>query len=145
MSIHIFLIAALPFLMTSSAWALTYEIRSSDTEIILTGGWTDPLEGQSVGEITQSVLSSAQRDGFLTYQGSTAGVTSINGLGNSIEVVSDREMKAYGWCYSLNGVVPEDMADQYFFTSDEDHLIWFYAYAHSLDGSWVAQCVPAGT
>jgi hypothetical protein len=82
----------------------------------------------------------------IPYQGSAAGFNSIintpTGL-DSIEVLSDTKMRAYGWCFSVNGVVPEVMASDYLFTSNDDKLIWFYAYSTYEKGEWLDYCVPS--
>lgn len=78
----------------------------------------------------------------LSYVGNEAGIVSIQEDGNWIEIISDTEMKAYGWCFSLNGKVLETMSDQTFLVSQNDHIRWFYAYAHYKDGYWIAQCHP---
>lgn len=79
----------------------------------------------------------------LKYEGGPYGITKINELGGKMEVLSDTEMKAYGWCFSIDGLVPETMADETEVTSPDSVIVWFYAYAHYKDGQWIGQCVPA--
>lgn len=82
----------------------------------------------------------------LSYQGNERGLNSIEGsvIGmDALEVLSDTEMRAYGWCFSINGEVPEIYADEIPLTSSADHVVWFFAFAHYQGGDWVAQCVPA--
>ena len=76
------------------------------------------------------------------FEGGTYGITQMFGLGNDIDVISNEEMKAYGWCFSLDGVVTETMADDTLILSQDSKLRWFYGYAHHLRGEWIAQCVP---
>ena len=58
-----------------------------------------------------------------------------------LEILSEREMKAYGWCYSINGEVPEAFPDEVAL-GPQDKVVWFFAYAHYLAGEWISQCVP---
>ena len=97
--------------------------------------------GQSAGKVTVDTLSRHQ----FPYIGSDAGINSINGTVTgdaALEVISDSEMRAYGWCYHVNGVEPSVFADQIFIASESDTITWFFGYAHYRDGLWVAMCVP---
>jgi hypothetical protein len=53
-------------------------------------------------------------------------------------------MKAYGWCFRLNGEVPELMANEVTDLRENDVIEWYYAYAHYRGGQWIAQCRPLG-
>lgn len=83
----------------------------------------------------------------LPYTGNEYSITSIldtpTGM-DAYDVVSDNEMRAYGWCYSVNGESPELMPNQYFLSEDEDYVIsWHYGFALYKDGQWITQCSPA--
>lgn len=91
---------------------------------------------ESLGKITIEFFKNKN----LKFEGNETGIVSINQLGNWVDVLSDNEMKAYGWCFSINGEVPETMSDQTLLTNQNDHIRWYYAYAHYLNGEWVAQC-----
>ncbi len=95
----------------------------------------------SVGELTIKALNSSDVD----YQGAAGGMNSIAGTPvglDAIEVLSDSHMRAYGWCYEVNGVHPSTMPDQVFLTGTE-LVHWFYAYSTNLNGEWVNYCVPS--
>lgn len=74
------------------------------------------------------------------YEGGDAGIASIYGVGQDIDVISDTEMKAYGWCFAIDGVVAETMPDKTVLAKPTSHIVWFYGYAHYKNGQWVAQC-----
>lgn len=95
--------------------------------------------GKNVGEVTVSSLE----DAALSFVGSPAGISSIRGTVTgdaALEVLGDAEMRAYGWCFSLNGVEPAAMPDQIFVTSERDELRWYFGFAHYKDGSWISYC-----
>lgn len=97
--------------------------------------------GQSAGQI--SVESLTQHD--MPFVGSDAGFNSINNTVTgdaALEVLSDNEMKAYGWCYHVNGDEPSVYANQVFIAAESDTVTWFFGYAHYRDGLWIAMCVP---
>jgi len=97
--------------------------------------------GQSVGIATISVLDGA----MIPYVGSDGGISSIRNTVSgdaALEVVSDTEMRAYGWCFSLNGIEPNEMPDQVFVSSEQDVIRWYFGYAHYHDGAWVSYCTP---
>jgi hypothetical protein len=98
----------------------------------------------SLGQASHRVLQDATVGGLLQqYRGSEAGVNSINGLGSALEVLSDTQMNAYGWCYQVDGEVSDLLADQYVLTGQESRIEWFYAYARLDRGQWTSMCVPA--
>ncbi len=83
----------------------------------------------------------AFQQGHIAYEGGTSGVSQIFDLGQDIEVISDTEMKAYGWCFSIDGLSPDTMPDQTPVTQQDSKIEWYYAYAHYQDGNWVGFCV----
>ncbi|MES2856974.1 MAG: hypothetical protein V4692_13990 [Bdellovibrionota bacterium] len=94
--------------------------------------------GTNVGEATIAALDA----NAIPYLGTSGGLNSILGTPvgtDAIEVISDTEMKVYGWCYSVDGVQPAAMPDQ---TPLEgvSSIDWFYGSAHYLDGVWVSYC-----
>lgn len=92
---------------------------------------------QTAGQVTVHFLEKNQ----IPFVGDADGIVSIYSLGSDLEVLSDTEMKAYGWCYSVNGVVPEDFVHKINITESNTEIIWFYGYAHYKLGEWIAQCV----
>lgn len=98
----------------------------------------------TLGTLTNEVLEHALfRKQIAEYQGNDGGVLSINRLGNALEVLSDTEMNAYGWCYKVDGVAADLLANQYELTGNESTIEWFYAYARLEKNIWTSMCVPA--
>jgi hypothetical protein len=101
------------------------------------------LHSQSnVGEASIEVLERFE----VEYQGTERGLNSAFGTAtgmDALEIISDQEMRSYGWCYSVDGVVPEDFADAIPLSKVKQRVSWFFAYAHYLNGEWIAQCRPA--
>jgi hypothetical protein len=96
----------------------------------------------SVGEISMQIFDHHK----IPYQGSADGMSTImNGpVGlDAMEVISDTKMRAYGWCFSVNGVIPDVLASQTHFTKQSDYLVWFYAYSTYDQGVWTDYCVPS--
>jgi hypothetical protein len=84
----------------------------------------------------------------IPYLGTESGFNSILGTptgDGAIEILSDTKMRAYGWCYSVNGVKPDVIPQDYFFKTQDDELVWFYGYSTYDDGEWVDYCVPSFT
>ncbi len=101
----------------------------------------DSLPGESVGAYTIRFLENFK----ISYVGSDRGINSIlnSPIGlDAMEVISDREMMAYGWCYSVNGVSPEVYPDE-MILSENDEVLWWFGYAHYLEGEWITQCSPS--
>lgn len=106
--------------------------------------WVDleiSAQGKSVGAATILALEVSG----IPYLGSEGGINSINGsvVGNeAMEIVSDTEMRAYGWCYSINDVEPAAMPDKVPVTSERDIVRWYFGFAHFKDGAWLTYCTP---
>lgn len=99
------------------------------------------MPGRSVGRVTVDTLTQAH----LPFSGSEAGVKSIRGTVTgdaALEVISDKEMRAYGWCFLVNGKQSSAMPDKTPIYSSSDKVTWFFGYAHYLNGKWVEMCVP---
>lgn len=97
---------------------------------------------RSAGEVTVEVLEK-RREPFV---GDAHGISSIRGTptGNAaLEILSDREMRAYGWCFSVNGVEPGVFADEVILARDDDVVRWYFGSAHYLDGRWLTMCDPS--
>jgi len=89
----------------------------------------------SVGDTTVAIFDKFE----IPYLGNRIGIGSINmsPVGDeALEVISDDTMRSHGWCYSINGVVPEVYPSEIQFTSNDDHLTWFYCYALYEKGVW---------
>ena len=84
----------------------------------------------SLGEITINLLN----DHGIDFVGETFGINQIDGTpvkGRDLEVISDSEMKAYGWCFSINGTIPESYPNM-IYPDANDNVVWFYGFAHYL-------------
>jgi hypothetical protein len=96
---------------------------------------------QSVGALTLEVFEQSQ----ITYLGSVEGINSINKTpmgSDALEVISDRNMRAYGWCYAIDSEVSEGLAHEQMIKHDQSHLVWFFGFANYIDGNWVTMCEP---
>jgi hypothetical protein len=95
----------------------------------------------SLGLLTIDVLEKNN----IPYQGSEKGLNSIYqtpvGLA-AIEVISDQEMRSFGWCFEIDGVTPEVYPDEVAL-KDVKKVTWFFGFAHFKNGQWVSQCEKA--
>jgi hypothetical protein len=121
-----------------SSFALHFEIRGKKQIPSFTHDFKSILP-RSLGDITIEILEKNE----IAYEGSSAGISSLMGLGNDMEILSDQEMKAYGWCFSLDGEVLETMSDETLVVTQESRIVWFYAFAHYKNGQWIKQCSPS--
>jgi hypothetical protein len=133
-----------PFAFTApcatSALATTVEIQSPCAPTLAASG---PVQacGRSVGATTTHFLDARG----IEYVGDDSGMVSILGTpygDAALEILSDTAMRAYGWCYLVDGVEPDVMPDQLILTGDETAVTWFYAYSLYADGAWKEYCTP---
>ena len=131
------------FLASISLEALEWKIIDPcRNEIVYSGRENWEGELPNVGAFTLSVLA----QNSIPFQGDEYSITSILNAPHgdeAIDIVSEREMFLYGWCYSVNDKLAEVMPGDYIFQSSEDSLIWFYGYSHFRDGAWLSMCSPS--
>lgn len=118
------------------AQAITFEVIGKNKQVVLNQTVEVDLT-QNLGVI--SILEFNQNK--IPFQGSEFGISQLADLGEDIDVISDTEMKAYGWCFSIDGKISETMPDQTRIKTQQAHIQWFYGYAHYKSGDWVGQCL----
>lgn len=125
---------------SSTALATTVQIHK-----LCDDGWLVSKElqsaGLSAGELTIHVLEDSQ----VPFIGTPAGIVSVDLSPHgdaALEVISDERMRAYGWCYEVDGVQPSQMPDELILSGQERQITWFYAYSSYDRGEWLDYCVP---
>ena len=116
-------------------------LKSPCDNTIKTMTFDETIQNETVGSISVKLFELNK----VPFLGTDGGMNSIlntpTGL-DAMDVTSDNEMFAYGWCYSLNGYEPESYPDKVFVNTD-DNIVWWYGFAHYLDGEWISQCEPS--
>ena len=101
---------------------------------------TIDLEGsETLGAITIKILE----ESGVEYLGNERGIHSIlnTPIGDeAIEIISDTEMKVYGWCFEVDGRTPVFLADQVELQATTKIVEWFFGFARYKDGEWVSYC-----
>lgn len=96
----------------------------------------------NVGELTINTLKKFQ----IPFMGTPEGLLSAfeTPVGDkAIEVVSNNELRAYGWCYSVDGYSPDIYPNQVPVDKNTKSIVWHFGFAHYLNGQWITQCTPA--
>ena len=126
--------------ISSLAFGLQFEIKDKQGQVLFVQDLAK-VENTDVGAITYSTLIQAQTKGVIkTFVADEAGVASIENMSNDIEVLNDTEMRAWGWCFSIDHIIPETLPAKTQLTGDEQKLTWYYGFAHYIQGEWVSQC-----
>jgi hypothetical protein len=97
---------------------------------------------KNVGELTIGMLQKFQ----IPYEGSPEGLASAfeTPTGEAaVEVISDEELRAYGWCFSVDGIAPEVYPHEALLTENTKSVVWHYGFARFFQGKWITQCTPA--
>jgi len=123
----------------SYSYALTFKVIGKNSEVLFSTV-TEASLPQTVGQISVEFFKKNQ----IPFIGDIDGIVSVYNIGSDMDIISDTDMKAYGWCYSVNGVVPENFVHKVSVSNQETELVWFYGYAYYQAGEWVSQCVPHG-
>ncbi len=130
-------------IMSFQLWALELKfIGPCDEDFILKAQVSGDYS--NVGELTVATL----KQFTIPFKGSPEGISSVfhTPTGEeALEVVSPNEMRAYGWCYSIDGISPEVYPHEAPVYPHTKSIVWHYGFARYYNGQWVTQCTPAHT
>jgi hypothetical protein len=127
--------------LSTAASGVTLQVQSLCSENFTIDTQISATTSDNVGSVTIKGLEAAG----VPYIGSDEGISSI---GNSpsgdkaMEIISTSHMRAYGWCFSINGIEPAAMPDKVNITGDADIIHWYYGFAEHKDGQWISYCTP---
>ena len=94
----------------------------------------------TVADLTFHILDKNK----IPYTGTDKGITTLISAphgDDALEVVSDTQMRAYGWCFFVNGELSLDYADEVYLNPG-DRIQWVYSYAW-YDRGWKTMCNPS--
>ncbi len=97
---------------------------------------------ETVGDLTVYALDKNN----VKYLGDEQGINSAFGTPvgmDSLEVLSDTEMRSYGWCYFVDGEMSLDYANKFYLKPSDKKIQWVYSYAHLVKDKWVSMCEKA--
>ena len=122
-------------LASLSSQAIQFEIRG--TKDLGTGSVVADLN-KNVGFHSVEILKALG----LRFSGDETGILSIENLEQKHEIIDEKTVYFYGWCFSIDGIMPDKMANEVFFESQNQKLVWFYGYAIYFNGQWTEYCRP---
>lgn len=135
-----FKVFVMTWLVALQAQALQLQVIGKDQELL--------FQKQLLGGLPKSVESitvMAFEAYSVPYSGGPNGIFSIYGLSTELELISLDEQKLYGWCYSIDGYIPNALGKDLYIHKDGATLTWFYAYTHFKNKTIVDKCVPHGS
>lgn len=127
------------FLASVSAGATTIEVIQPCAERIAMQSMTT---GKTVAEATVTALTAAGIPFVGTSEGGISSILQTPIGVDAIEIISNQDMRAYGWCFEVDGVQPGAMPDRVSLHGAE-HIKWFYGSALYKAGDWVSFCDPS--
>lgn len=134
---HLFLLLSL--LVSTASFAAEFEIIGPCSE--------RPIYQFSIGDKFQTVADMTfyiLDKNKIPYTGTDKGITSLLNAPQgdaALEVLSDTQMRAYGWCFFVNGKVSMSYADEVYLRPG-DKVQWIYSYAW-FDRDWKSMCNPS--
>ncbi len=125
-------------LQANNVFGVTVEVTGEQGELLFTED-VDVKMPANVGEISVDVFE----EFGVSYEGSVEGIIELFDVPQKSEIVSTSELKAYGWCFSIDGLIPETLTHETTVQNKNAKIKWFYGYAHYLAGEWIDQCLVA--
>ena len=132
-------------LLYSTSDAAQFEVRGYGPILNVE---TSIQKGESVSRMTATLLARAKESHLISnYFFNGLGVESITPLGQAplgffVEAQNEKELRAYGWCYSVDGITPDLLADEYRLQGTEEKITWYFGFATRILGNWETQCTP---
>lgn len=99
-------------------------------------------DGLSIGKVTIDYFDEYK----INFQGSEQGISQIlnTPIGDkALVILDDENLLAFGWCYTINGVVPNKYADKIIYSSKINSITWFYGYSRNRKNKWLNMCKRA--
>jgi len=98
--------------------------------------------GTTLGDFSVRIFN----DHKLPFTGDRMGIASIfdspTGI-QALEILSDTQFRAYGWCVEVDGHASDQMIDQVILPEGNSRIVWFYAWALYESGVWTQYCTPS--
>lgn len=101
-------------------------------------------EYANVGELTVATLTKFGIPFIGDAEGLSSAFETPTGA-DAMEVVSKDEIRAYGWCYSVDGVASDVYPNEVAITPDTKSIVWHFGFAKNFRGEWVTMCTPSYT
>lgn len=104
----------------------------------------------TVGELTLDTFRKYNIQNKSSEIGVSQILSSPTGL-EAMEVLSDTVMRSHGWCYSVDGQIPEVLMNEVYLTGNEKVISWFMGYSTYIgdpetgESIWEGQCVPSNS
>ena len=123
----------------TNTYALKYEINHPCSEKQSAHG--NIIVHDTIDALTLTHgLANTHKITIEVLEGGIKGFYNLPGNSN-LEILSNNTFKAYGWCYSVNDVIPDTMPKEYLL-QDSDQIKWFLGSSTYQSGEWIDYCTP---
>jgi hypothetical protein len=130
-------------LLSLSAFAVDFAIKVPNIEKEISVRVKNVPLPISVADFTAAQLNNISSSVITDFTFSESGeIVSVNGSGSTIIPISNGS-RHFGWCYTVNGVLPDFTASEMMLKRASDSVRWFYGYIDFQNGKWGKMCLPA--
>jgi hypothetical protein len=137
------LVCLVAALSAVSSFAVEITVQGINGQKILRKNLRKADLSKSVGELTVEVLEKKYGKDSEEFEADVVSVTEIAGLRTKSERYSDGSVRAFGWCYTVNGSAPDAMADEVRLSAQSDRILWYYgSMTYSPTTGWENECRP---
>lgn len=132
------------FLFSKISFSATISVQSLCEDSVYAQAHIEANNIKTAGDLTKAFFNqNSDIPHTITEVAITQILNTPSGL-DAYEIISDEEMFVYGWCYDVNGYLPDELMNSYK-VSNQDHVTWTYGFSHYLRGEWLTYCTPAHT
>lgn len=132
----------LSYLFITPTYAVIFEVKNICEDSAYHTEEIEILNKTTVGHLTMYSLTTSNIDFIGNEHGLNSLLNTPVGL-DAYEILSDTNMKVYGWCYSVNGVEPDILSSEVEILPHSESIIsWYYGYAELVKDEWISYCTP---
>ena len=131
------------FCLSSQLQAITFSLIGPCSETPVKNGTFE------VSDLSANIIriSSSIFDKYgIDYNANADGITSIINTPtgkDSVEDLGEGKIRAYGWCYTINGVITQASPKETMLSSNDDQITWFFGYSTYENDKWSDYCEPS--
>jgi hypothetical protein len=120
---------------SNTAKTLSFQVRGEEGALLHESLVKVGDDATNVGALTLQQLEASGLD----WAGTETSIQRIGGLESKVEFV-DGELRIWGWCFSVDGTVPDTTPDQTEIRPEHRMIVWFWGWASQRNGEWTAMC-----
>lgn len=130
--------------LSAPSVAMTYEFQGPGEASLASGKLEIRAGRTSVGKATLHLLRYLQGERGLSFEATIKSIRRIDRWKTFSRTESGTQVRAFGWCFTLNGKLATTQPHLTAIPTQRSHLVWYYADSLFKEGKWTYWCRAVG-